>query len=131
MVCFQDYESDFEEDSGSGLEEEEEDSGDSEEEDEESSAEESDVDSPDPEVAAVLLALQQENSFDKRLERTYSVDVPEDAAPQSPEKKVYPGKYLFTYLFMALMPCSPWVFLKGWLVLKDKKHSDTLTLLFR
>lgn len=88
--CFQDYESDFEEDSGSGLEDEDS-SGSTEES--ESSPEESDVDSADSEVAAVLLALQEENRFEKRLERTYSVDVPEEPRNSvSPEKKIHPGK---------------------------------------
>lgn len=100
-LCFQDYESDFEEDSGSGLEEEEEEAESSEdEEDEESSPEESDVDIVDPEVAAVLLALQEENSFEKRLERTYSVDIPEAGGSQSPEKKINHGNYTFDYLLL-------------------------------
>lgn len=88
--CFQDYESDFEEDSGSGLEDEDS-SGSNEEL--ESSPEESDVDSADSEVAAVLLALQEENRFEKRLERSFSVDVPEEPrSSMSPEKKIHPGE---------------------------------------
>ncbi|XP_063871440.1 cytoplasmic dynein 2 intermediate chain 1-like isoform X2 [Scylla paramamosain] len=87
---FEDYESDFEEDSGSGVEDEDS-SGSSEDEESGSSLEESDVDSADSEVAAVLLAIQEENRFEKRLERTFSVDVPEESRNSiSPEKKIQP-----------------------------------------
>ena len=94
--CFQDYESDFEEDDGSGLEEDEDSSGSNEDTEElESSPEESDVDSADSEVAAVLLALQEENRFEKVLERSYSVNVPDEPRNSlSSEKKIHPGKLL-------------------------------------
>lgn len=89
---FQDYESDFEEDSGSGLEDEDSSGTTEDSEESESSPEDSDVDSADSEVAAVLLALQEENRFEKRLERTYSVDVPEEPKHSlSPEKRIHPG----------------------------------------
>ncbi|MPC29944.1 hypothetical protein E2C01_023197 [Portunus trituberculatus] len=89
---FEDYESDFEDDSGSGLEDEDSSGSNEDAEESESSPEESDVESADSEVAAVLLALQEENQFEKRLERTFSVDIPDESRNfVSLEKKIQPG----------------------------------------
>lgn len=91
--CFQDYESDFEEDSGSGPEDEDSLESNEDTEESDSSPEESDVDSADSEVKAVLLALQEENRFEKKLERTFSVDIPEESRNSvSLEKKIEPGE---------------------------------------
>ncbi|XP_071534076.1 uncharacterized protein [Panulirus ornatus] len=94
---FEDYESDFEDDSGSGSDEEEEDSED------DSVDDDSDAGTPDPEIAAVLQAIQEENNFENHiqstiqeentfenhLQRTFSMDVPDqDERSLSPEKSI-------------------------------------------
>ncbi|KAG7160194.1 WD repeat-containing protein 60-like [Homarus americanus] len=74
---FEDYESDFEDDSGSVEEDEEEDSED------DSEDEDSEIEPVDPEVAAVLQALQKENNFEQYLQRTNSIDIPDQEEEHS------------------------------------------------
>lgn len=98
IFIFQDYESDFEEDeSGSGSEDEDsspsEDASSSASSPTQDSSEESDVDMPDPEVAAVLQAIQEENNnFEIHLQRTFSIDIPDQEQKSlTPEKKPHTG----------------------------------------
>lgn len=88
FIFYQDYESDFEDDSGSENDEEEEDSEDDSVEDS------SDVGTPDPEIAAVLQAMHEENNFESHLQRTFSMDVPDqDERSLSPEKRILKGMF--------------------------------------
>ncbi|XP_042893349.1 cytoplasmic dynein 2 intermediate chain 1-like isoform X2 [Penaeus japonicus] len=100
---FEDYESDFEDDDGDDDEDDDDmdddEDDDSEAEDDsadEDSEEDSDVGEPDPNMADVLRAIQEENNFDRRLQRTVVFDEPEaDEEPvqqpaQHEEPKIEP-----------------------------------------
>ncbi|XP_027219127.2 cytoplasmic dynein 2 intermediate chain 1 isoform X2 [Penaeus vannamei] len=96
---FEDYESDFEDDDGDEDEDddtdedEDEDDNDSEAEDvsaNEDTEEDSDVGEPDPNMAEVLRALQEENDLKKRLQRTVSFDEPD--MDEEPEPDTLPAQ---------------------------------------
>lgn len=80
----QDYESDFEEEEDSGSSPETEENEESTEETSGSDSEDQNGSDCDPEMAAVLSALKQENDFENRLQRTYSIDIPERTCSPSP-----------------------------------------------
>ncbi|XP_068233794.1 cytoplasmic dynein 2 intermediate chain 1-like [Palaemon carinicauda] len=95
---FEDYESDFENDTGSGNEDEDSSSSStstpassSSPSSLSSSSEESDEETRDPDLEAVLQAMKKENNFSYPLERVYTFDDPtQDERPLSPvieEKK--------------------------------------------
>ncbi|XP_064107541.1 cytoplasmic dynein 2 intermediate chain 1-like [Macrobrachium nipponense] len=93
---FEDYESDFEDDTGSGDEDEESEESASTAEASSSgsalpsSAEDSEDETKDPDLEAVLQAIERENNFTYPLERVYTFDDPtqdEQPVPSGEEKK--------------------------------------------
>lgn len=114
VIISQDYESDFEDDDGDDDEDDndmdDDEDDDSEAEDDsadEDSEEDSDVGEPDPNMADVLRAIQEENNFDRRLQRTVVFDEPEaDEEPvQQPAQHEEPkiGMIIFTILIHVLV----------------------------
>lgn len=80
----QDYESDFEEEEDSGSNPDSEENEESTEEASDNDSEDQNGSDSDPEMAAVLSALKQENDFENRLQRTNSIDIPEPTSSPSP-----------------------------------------------